>query len=107
MKKTITVSGINGNHSDGCGIQCVSYVSKVKADSVREMASDDFINNAEVVSILKKLGLKARQLFNPRIYPNRKYIVIVPSLNNIGEFHYVVVWCNESKRFAALRGADI
>ncbi len=61
------------------------------------MASVDFINNAEIVFILKKLGLKAKQLAKPTIYPNRKYIVVVPSLNNVGEFHYVVAWCHESK----------
>lgn len=86
------------NHSDGCGVQCVSYMAKVKANKIRELASADFINNVEIVSILKKLGLKAKQLTKPTIYPNRRYIVIVPSLNNVGEFHYVVVWCNESKQ---------
>lgn len=85
------------NHSDGCGIQCISFLSKIKADKIREMATCNFIDNAEVVSILKKIGFKAKQKIKPTIYPNKKYIVVVPSLNNRGEFHFVVAWCKENK----------
>ena len=49
------------------------------------------------MSILKKIGFKAKQIIKPTIYPNKKYIVVVPSLNNVGEFHFVVAWCKELK----------
>lgn len=85
------------NHSEGCGIRCISHVTKVKPNKVREVASANYLHHAEVVSILKKLGFKAKQLTKSTLYPNKKYIVTVPSLNNVAEFHFVVAWCNEDK----------
>lgn len=101
IKSTKTDVVLYFNHSDGCGIQCVSYISKKNPNEIRKICSTNFINNFEIISLLKKFGFKAKQLFRCTICSNRKYIVIVPSLNNVGEFHYVVVWCNQNKNGTA------
>lgn len=84
-------------HSDGCGIQCISYISGMSADKVRDMASCNYPSHLEVLSILRKLKLKVATPFRSTIFPDNKYIVTVPSLNNKGEFHFVVIWCNNNK----------
>ena len=79
-------------NSDGCGIQCIAKVANLQPKDVREMATSDFPSHTEVVSILKTLGYKVKTPFRSTIFENKKYIVTVPSLNNVGEFHFVVMW---------------
>ena len=78
--------------SSYCGIQCVAKVSNLQPSDVRNIASCDIISHLEVVSILKTLGYKVKTPFRSTIFENKKYIVTVPSLNNVGEFHFVVMW---------------
>ena len=78
--------------SSYCGIQCVAKVSNLKPSDVRNIASGDIISHLEVESILKTLGYKVKTPFRSTIFENKKYIVTVPSLNNLGEFHFVVMW---------------
>ena len=99
MIQTTTSAGIAQSpllcavkNSDGCGIQCISKVSGKSPSQIRKMASADFISHREVVSILKTLGYKVKTPFRSTIFENKKYIVTVPSLNNVGEFHFVVMW---------------
>ena len=79
----------------GCGIQCIAEVTKIPAKDIRAMATGDFVSHVEVVRILKSLKYKVKTPFRSTILENRKYIVTVPSLNNVGEFHFVVMWYGE------------
>lgn len=79
-------------NSYGCGIQCIAKVAYLQPNDVRNMATNDFPSHTEVVSILKTLGYKIKTPFCSTIFENKKYIVTVPSLNNVGEFHFVVMW---------------
>lgn len=86
-----------GYHHLGCGVQCASKVSGIPAKKVREYFSDNFPGNREIVSFLKSNGISAMEPKRPRLFPGYKYIAVVPSLNIVGGYHYVVLWIRTRK----------
>lgn len=80
------------NHHYGCGVKCMSYVTKRSASQIRKMTKGNYPDGIEIISILKKLGFKTITPFRPRILEPHKHIAITPSLNSVGEFHFCVLW---------------
>lgn len=81
---------------DGCGLMCVSHVTKISPSVVKSTCeslgvNDEYLDDKEVAKAVRWLGMKATRLLNKTINYNERYIVTVPSLNNVGGFHFVVL----------------
>jgi len=84
------------NHSNGCGICAMAYVTKISASKLRKLAKSDYPDEFEIMKILKSLGYKVTRPLTQTIRHGKKYIATVASLNYVGGLHFVVIYLNDN-----------
>jgi ABC-type bacteriocin/lantibiotic exporter with double-glycine peptidase domain len=77
--------------SEGCGIACIAMLVNKSYSEIRDLVVDIPITQRILEDLLYQLDIRFRKPAYDDLVPDRLYIVCVPSLNNIGGMHYIIV----------------
>ena len=84
--------------NNSCGVACLSMVTGDDFDFVLDKIGRPDISLQELDRYLKERGFSIQRQEYPDLYADTLNIVVVPSLNEIGATHYIVIKMGETPK---------